>query len=214
MIYWFILMHITVISTLKQNTQMCENVPAALDIQIIRNIKLCGCSDLLKMNAKLLGAHQGGRSRFKGTSGQEQKKKKSGCQVEVKTRNWGSASDFSQKMKGPRREMGARDGSSVSLQQHNGTLGRRGSRGVPLPLPITVPFKATQHLFPPIKTNNLFCRKSRQLLSAGAEACWMACNCGPEVLSLVYFLQCSGLDFFLSFFFSPMVLSALCALRG
>lgn len=32
MIYWFILMHITVILTLKQNTQMCENVPAALDI--------------------------------------------------------------------------------------------------------------------------------------------------------------------------------------
>ncbi|CAL8380300.1 unnamed protein product [Arctogadus glacialis] len=35
---------------------------------------------------------------------------------------------------------------------------------------ITVPFKATQHLFPPIKTNNLFCRKSQPLLSAGAEA--------------------------------------------
>lgn len=46
----------------------------------------------------------------------------------------------------------------------------------PLPSPhlqppprITVPFKATQHLFPPIKTNNLCCWKSRQLLSAGAE---------------------------------------------
>lgn len=37
----------------------------------------------------------------------------------------------------------------------------------------------------------------------------MACNCGPEVLSLVYFLQCSGLDFF----FFPPVLSVLCALR-
>lgn len=36
--------------------------------------------------------------------------------------------------------------------------------------PITVPFKATQHLFPPIKTNNLFCRKSQQLSSAGARA--------------------------------------------
>lgn len=35
----------------------------------------------------------------------------------------------------------------------------------------------------------------------------MACNCGPEVLSLVYFLQCSGLDFF------PPVLLVLCALR-
>lgn len=32
----------------------------------------------------------------------------------------------------------------------------------------------------------------------------MACNCGPEVLSLVYFLQCSGLDFFFVFvFFLP-----------
>lgn len=37
----------------------------------------------------------------------------------------------------------------------------------------------------------------------------MACNCGPEVLSLVYFLQCSGLDFFFFFFF----LLVLCALR-
>lgn len=53
----------------------------------------------------------------------------------------------------------------------DGTLGTRGSLEPP-PVPqqppqhITVPFKATQHLFPPIKTNNLLCQKSRQPLSA------------------------------------------------
>lgn len=47
-----------------------------------------------------------------------------------------------------------------------GDLGHEASPQAPPPTPlppITVPFKATQHLFPPIKTNNLFCRKSRQL---------------------------------------------------
>lgn len=53
-----------------------------------------------------------------------------------------------------------------------GDLGQEASLQPPHPTRITVPFKATQHLFPPIKTNNLFCRKSRQLLSAGAEA-WL-----------------------------------------
>lgn len=51
-----------------------------------------------------------------------------------------------------------------------GPLGDLGQKASLLPPHITVPFKATQHLFPPIKTNNLFCRKSRQLSSAGAEA--------------------------------------------
>lgn len=56
-----------------------------------------------------------------------------------------------------------------------GLLGDPGQEPSPPAPPtpyITVPFKATQHLFPPIKTNNLFCRKSRPLLSAGAEA-WL-----------------------------------------
>lgn len=57
-------------------------------------------------------------------------------------------------------------GSAMSL------LGDLGQEAFLQPPRITVPFKATQHLFPPIKTNNLFCRKSRQLLSAGAEA-WL-----------------------------------------
>lgn len=53
-----------------------------------------------------------------------------------------------------------------------GPLGDLGQEASLQPPHVTVPFKATQHLFPPIKTNNLFCRKSRQLLSAGAEA-WL-----------------------------------------
>lgn len=53
-----------------------------------------------------------------------------------------------------------------------GPLGDLGQEASLQPPYITVPFKATQHLFPPIKTNNLFCRKSRQLLSARAEA-WL-----------------------------------------
>lgn len=61
----------------------------------------------------------------------------------------------------------------VSVCPSGSTMGPMGDLGHEAslqPPPITVPFKATQHLFPPIKTNNLFCRKSRQLLSAGAEA--------------------------------------------
>lgn len=61
----------------------------------------------------------------------------------------------------------------VSVCPSGSTMGPLGDLGHnPPPHNITVPFKATQHLFPPIKTNNLFCRKSRQLLSAGAEA-WL-----------------------------------------
>lgn len=81
----------------------------------IKLVLMCGGSDLLGTNAKLLGAHRGGFSRFKGTS-RSGGGGGVGCQVEVKTRNWGSASDFSHKMKGPRGERdAARDGSSVSL---------------------------------------------------------------------------------------------------
>lgn len=89
----------------------------------------------------------------------------------------------------------------------SGDVGHEASlQSPPLPLPITVPFKATQHLFPPIKTNNLFCRKSQQLLSAAAEACWMACNCRPEVLSLVYFFFAVFWIRFFFFFFGLLFL--------
>lgn len=60
----------------------------------------------------------------------------------------------------------------VSVCPSSSTMEPLGDLGHKPPHNITVPFKATQHLFPPIKTNNLFCRKSRQLLSAGSEA-WL-----------------------------------------
>lgn len=38
-----------------------------------------------------------------------------------------------------------------------------------IPLHITAPFQAAQHLFPSIKTNNLLCQESQQPLSVGLK---------------------------------------------
>lgn len=107
------------------------------------------------------------------------------------------SSNWSQRAGGPADGERVCDSFCVSLCLFNGTPGRPGSQGLPSAPPtppITVPFKATQHLFPPIKTNNLFCRKSQQLSSAGRGPGWMACNCAPELL--LSFIFCRDLFFF------------------